>query len=170
MSSKAWNLKRLMCLAKIKAMVAAVVVVVQLAAARVKAVVVQVAVMVLKLAARVKVVDAAIAAQVLVNAQAMTAVMLASHVTHQVSQMSVLVASRIKANVRVLAAAKALASHVVSVLQPVAVVQVAAKVVLLAVQVQVARAKVVLPVAIVTKTHNKPSVAARIILTAPIAY
>ena len=68
-------------------------------------------------------------AQQLVNALAMTAVIKVSHVIHLASQMSVQVASRIKASALVLlAAAIALAFHVVSVLQQVVVVQVAAKV------------------------------------------
>ena len=115
-----------MYLAKTKVMVVAVVADAQVAAVTVKAVVVQ-AVAIKAILIMLVVVQAT--AHQLVNALAMTAVIKVSHVTRQANQMNVQVASRIKASALVLlAAAIALAFHVVSVLQRVVVVQVAAKV------------------------------------------
>ena len=112
--------------AKTKVMVVAVVADAQVAAVKVKAVVAQV-VAIKAILLMLVVVQAT--ANRLVNALAMTAVIKVSHVIHLVNQMSVQVASRIKASALVLLAVViALAFHAVSVLQRVVVVQVAAKV------------------------------------------
>jgi hypothetical protein len=110
--------------AKTKVMVVAVVADALTAAVTVKAVVVQQAVMqvVQTAAVMVKAVVAQATARRLVNAQAMTAVTKASQVSAQV-------ANPIKANAQArLAVVTAPAHHVAIALQPVAVVQVAAKV------------------------------------------
>ena len=133
-------------------MVVAVVADVLTAAVTVKAVVVQLVAMPEKLAVAVRAVVAQAIAQQQVNAPATTAVIKANHVIHLVSQVSVQVASRIKASVLVQAAVTALAYHVVSVRQPVAVVQVAAKVVQLVVLTAVV--KVVQTAATVVTTRN----------------
>ena len=135
-----------MYLAKTKVMVVAVVADAQVAAVTVKAVVARV-VAIKAILLMLVVVQAT--AHRLVNALAMTAVIKVSHVIHLVNQMSVQVASRIKASALVLLAVViAMAFHVASVLQRVVVVQVAAKVAQLVV-VKVAQA-----VATVVTTRN----------------
>lgn len=139
-----------MYLAKTKVMVVAVVADAQVAAVTVKAVVVRV-VAIKAILLMLVVVQAT--AHRLVNALAMTAVIKVSHVIHLANQMSVQVASHIKASALVLLAVViALAFHVASELQRVVVVQVAAKVAQLVVLTAVV--KVVQAVATVVTTRN----------------
>jgi len=142
-----------MYLAKTKVRVVAVVADAQAAVVTVKAVVVQAVAMLVNLVAAVKAVVAQVTAHRRDNAPATTAVIKVSHVIHLANQTSVQAASLIKASALVAQAAViAMAFHVVSAPQPVAAVQVAAKVVRQVVLTAVA--KVAQMAATVVKTRN----------------